>query len=139
MRTVHGGAQRESKGESVTQHIYRITVDRWPTDNGAPFTQQSSEYWERIVDQHHDPKQWEHSWVPDLDPCLYDRDDFGSLEYPEERGAMVLGTNGQPLLNVPSLTRRQFFARHAAVSRLDQLRRWGVSARIERAEIGAWS
>ena len=122
----------------MSKFIYRIVVDRWPTDNGAPFTEQSAEYWEAIVDQHHDPKAWQYSWVPDLDPCLYDRDDFGALEYPEERGAMILGTNGQPLLNVPSLTRRQFFARHAAAWRLDQLHRWGVQARIERAPIGGW-
>lgn len=122
----------------MSKFIYRITVDRWPTDNGAPFTQQSAEYWEKIVDQHYDSNMWQHSWVPDLDTWLYDRDSFGSLVYPEGRGAMILGTNGQPLLNVPSLTRRQFFARSAAATRIEHLTKWGVQVRLERAPIGDW-
>ena len=122
----------------MSKFIYRIVIDRWPTDNGAPFTEQTSEYWEKLVERHLDPAWPHHSWVPDLEPWLYDVDSFGSIQHPEGQGAMILDTNGQPLLNVPALYRRQFFARHAAASRLKQLEIWGVQAQIQRAPIGDW-
>ncbi|MGW2095755.1 hypothetical protein [Promicromonospora sukumoe] len=128
-------------------------VDTWPTPDGKPFTEQTGEFWDDIVDRWADglDESPMPDWLPkDFDDYLYgDHGDYGEIRGPLKPGKCVLikrsgsgdvwGQTCDPILNVPSLNRRTFLSRHAAKTRLDQLLEWGVTAHLETASIGEWT
>lgn len=128
----------------MSTKVFRVVVDSYPTPDGKPFIDQPDEFWEEIVDHHYNPTEPDPTpdWVPAIDEYLWTTDNgpFGnSFEPPVRRGAPVSqDERGYPLLVVPALTRKHFFARHAAKTRVDQLIEWGCVARVETAEIGEW-
>ncbi|MGC0365035.1 hypothetical protein ABH922_003019 [Rhodococcus sp. 27YEA15] len=124
--------------------VFRVVVESYPTEDGKPFTEQSKEFWQLIVDQYDNPTDPDPTpdWVPDISEYLYTEDDgpFGhGYDSPQRQGKGIQGdVPWPPLLVVPSLTRRHFFVRSAAQVRVDQLIEWGCVARVETAEIGEW-
>ena len=62
---------------SARRYVYRLVVDKWPTDDGRPFIDQGQEFWENIADCAERPNHNGHSecerpeWLPadaDLKP-----------------------------------------------------------------------
>lgn len=129
----------------MTNKVFRIVVDSYPTPDGKPFTHQPASFWQPIVDYHYNPTGDDPTpdWLPDISDYLYTEDGgpFGhGYDSPQRQGKGIQGDEAwPPLIVVPSLTRRHFFARHAAQGRVDQLVEWGCVARVESAEIGEWS
>lgn len=125
----------------MSAKVFRVVVDSYPTPDGKPFIDQPDEFWEEIVDNHNDglAETTTPDWVPDISEYLWTSTQHG-IAAPERKGAPVSQDDqGYPLLVVPALPRKHFFARHAAKTRVDQLVEWGCVARVESAEIGAWS
>ncbi|WP_415395175.1 hypothetical protein ACMTN4_07345 [Rhodococcus globerulus] len=121
--------------------VFRVVVDSYPTADGKPFTDQPDEFWQRVVDHHNDGLSEDviPDWVPDISEYMYTFEPQHIIP-PQQRGAPISqDEQGYPLLVVPSLTRRHFFARHAAKARVDQLIEWGCVAHVESADIGPWT
>ncbi|OMB79254.1 hypothetical protein [Mycolicibacterium conceptionense] len=147
---------------SARKYVYRLVVDHWPTDDGRPFAEQPQEFWERITECVDRPNHQGHSececpeWLPsddDLAPYLVKPSGFDYHEYldppkfcktiadPGEPGDYATGYPGTPgylIIAVPAATPRRRFQRAGLVAAAEQLRAWGCTAHVERAEVGAW-
>ncbi|WP_280420020.1 hypothetical protein [Nocardia carnea] len=140
-------------------YIWRLVVDFYPTENGAPFSAQDVGYWEDIAHAYQSGKPLP-AWLPDLapwlpgppvlDPWLSGPVDVTSARSaePEKPGYMIGdGDDGSPygleanyhhIMNVPSAPTRRYFSRAPLDRRLADLLAWGCVAYIERAEVGEW-
>lgn len=117
------------------QYVWRLVVDHWPTPNGQPFTEQSIEFWEQVINDYSNgvgPR-----WLPDdlspyadgaFDPPRY----IHHVGYAEEPDT---GYPGSTLIWVPIAPTRRFFSRGPVTAMAKQLRNWGCRAHIERARV----
>lgn len=139
---------------SARRYVYRLVVDKWPTEDGRPFIDQPLHWWERLADacQGGQPGFVLPSWLPaDMTPYLPCRGGFDYPGYldpppfcrrvgdpgePPERD--YPGSPGYDVIAVPHATTRRRFQRAGLRSAAEQLRAWGCTAHVERAELGAW-
>ena len=121
-----------------SKHVYRLVVDHWPTPDGQPFAEQTYEFWEQVVDDYANGVG--PGWLPDdlspyaegaLNPARHTR-------WVGEEGEPDVGWDGSTLINVPVSPVRRFFSRGPVAAMAKQLREWGCTVHIERAEIGEW-
>lgn len=123
--------------------VYRVTVEKYPTDDGKPFIDQSAEFWRDMVERralnNEDPEV--PSWIPDLTDWTCQFVHMEGTSYPKERGAFIEPDeeDGTPLLVVPAIKRRHFFARAAAAERVRQFLAWGCIAYVETATTGEFT
>ncbi len=147
---------------SERRYVYRLVVDKWPTGDGRPFIDQGQEFWEQIAECAAQPNHNGHSdcecpeWLPDDDalrPYLLKPHDFDTPAHlapppfcrriydPGEPGDYSTGYPGDPgyeIIAVPHATTCRRFQRAGLVAAAQQLRAWGCTAQVERAEVGAW-
>lgn len=101
----------------MTDCIFRVVVDAWPTPDGRPFTNQDDQVWDE-VGQPDAP-----AWLPASDVMerwiRRDEDNYNCYI-------------------APQVDTRRCLARSTAHRRLKQARALGVTAHIETAEIGEW-
>lgn len=147
---------------SARRFVYRLVVDHWPTENGEPFVDQPQEFWEQIAKCASNPNHQGHSececpeWLPvgdELTPYLLKPADFDTPAYLDppsfcrrifdpgdspDYSTGYGGTPGYDIIAVPNATPRRRFQRAGLVAAAEHLRRWGCTAHVERAELGAW-
>ena len=118
--------------------VYRLVVDRWPTPDGRPFTEQTTEFWEQVVEDYSNGVG--PAWLPaDLSPyaeSALDRARY--VHWVGDPGEPDVGWPGSTLIYVPIAPTRRFFTRSTVVAMCKQLRAWGCTAHMEIAEIGPW-
>jgi hypothetical protein len=118
--------------------VYRLVVDHWPTPDGEPFTDQSPEFWEQVVDDYANGVG--PAWLPaDLSP--YGESALDPANYTHwvgDPGEPDVGWSGSTLIHVPIAPTRRFFSRGPVVAMAKQLREWGCRAHVERAPVGDW-
>lgn len=123
---------------SERRYVYRLVVDRWPTEDGRPFTEQTHEFWEQIVNDYSNGVG--PAWLPDdlspygagsMDPAKHTH----WVGYEDEADT---GWSGSTIIHVPVAPTRRFFTGATVIAMCMQLREWGCTAHVERAEVGAW-
>ncbi|MDH6284047.1 hypothetical protein [Prescottella agglutinans] len=108
----------------MSDRVYRVVVDTWPTPDGNPFSEQDPEVWE-WVGHPEAPK-----WLPSEEAMgpwhrsVYKDDDPWEIGYEE--------------YVAPNVDTRRCLARKTADRRLDAAQALGVTAHIESAPIGGW-
>ncbi len=147
---------------SARKFVYRLVVDKWPTEDGRPFTEQGQEFWEAVAECAARPNHQGHSecacpeWLPDDDtlaPYLVKPAGFDYHAYieapahcqtvcdPGDSPDYSTGYPGDPgylIIAVPYATPRRRFQRAGLEAACKQLCEWGCTAHVERAEVGAW-
>ncbi|ASN72016.1 hypothetical protein 7S2_23 [uncultured Caudovirales phage] len=123
----------------MTDSIFRVAVEAWPTPDGKPFTEQDDAFWIEIVDSWNDKREAYPApdWLPaDFANYLFTPVYMDGWHGGLGAGRTVYDYDNHPVVNVPSLSRKHFLSRHAAKKRVDQLVAWGVTAHLETASIG---
>ncbi|WP_109527286.1 MULTISPECIES: SPRY domain-containing protein [Nocardia] len=138
----------------MSGYVWRLVVDKWPTENGEPFASQGFEYWETVVNAFRLGES-----IPDWLPADFGdwvtptaaevENDVFAVAIPDRVGYSIewsdapdyvtgYGGDGEHLMNVPHTNGRRRFSKHPVANRLADLLAWGCEAHIERAPIGEW-
>lgn len=143
--------------------VYRLVVDSWPTADGRPFAEQPQEFWEEIAQCAGRPNHAGNSdcecpeWLPDdadlapylVKPAGFDYHAFIDpprfcriIADPGDSPDYATGYPGDPgylIIAVPAAPTRRFMQRSGPAAMCKQLREWGCTAHVERAECGPWT
>ncbi|PTR42050.1 hypothetical protein C8K38_111219 [Rhodococcus sp. OK611] len=120
----------------MSRYVYRITVDRYPTPGGQPFTDLDDGFWEDQVYAHSNPEAGGFAeWLPNsFGEWLYADEWPGE---PEKIGRTIFGGDA-PLLKIPVCRRRHWLSASTARGVVAGLREWGCEVRLERCRIDEW-
>jgi hypothetical protein len=125
-----------------TGWVYRITVDKYPTEDGKPFDKQAPDLWMNIVHNHLDTGADDNpEWVPaHLEEWMYlwSDDPYSIADEGPRIGKTVYDNDNRPMLKIPVLRRRHWLSRSTALGIVDGLRDWGCDVRLERCPLNAW-
>jgi len=124
----------------MSNYAYRITVDKYPTENGEPFDRQHPQLWMDIVAAHCNNGDTP-EWVPPaLEEWMYlwSDDPYASADEGPRIGKTVYDNDNRPMLKIPVLRRRHWMSRSTAVGIVEGLREWGCEVRLERCPLEGW-
>lgn len=130
--------------QPATGKVYRLVVDKWPTDDGQPFTDQDPEFWERIIECRNLSNHQGHSecvcpeWLPDDLTAYIGFDPPSFTHWLGDNGDPHIGDPGYTLIWLPFAPTRRFFTRTRLEAAAKQLRAWGCTAHVEFAYVGEW-
>lgn len=119
-------------------HLYRVTVHKYPTQDGKPFADQSVEFWQKCLDAHYNPSlseqlpafmDWDfEGWIYQQDNSWYEN----SLTPPSEGAGKHVQTD--PPMIVPFQHRKHWMNGHSARLMADRLREWGCIVTVEKSK-----
>ncbi|GGJ56062.1 hypothetical protein [Glutamicibacter ardleyensis] len=123
----------------MSLHLYRVTINSYPTPDGKPFAEQSVEFWQKCLDAHYDPSAGElpafMDW--DFEEWIYQED---PPQYPYYEGGNSYGGRGgfhvmtDPPMVVPVTRRRHWLSPSAARAESARLREWGCEVTVEKSK-----
>ncbi|MFD6677513.1 hypothetical protein ACFWDA_24530 [Rhodococcus zopfii] len=130
----------------MSNYVYRVTVDKYPTPDGRPFIDQSDEFYMEQVYLHANPNEGEMAdWLPDsFDEWIYGDASIESSGEPAKIGRTLFDGDddyagpGAPILKVPFTRRRHWLSASTARGIVAGLREWGAEVRLERCPLNAW-
>ncbi|MFJ2144383.1 hypothetical protein ACIOJF_03675 [Glutamicibacter sp. NPDC087831] len=120
----------------MSLHLYRVTVHKYPTQDGAPFDEQPEEFWQECIDAYSgdavaEPLPDFMDW--DFGEWIYQEAGYGqAYEYPSNYAGVHIQTD--PPMVVPVARRKHWLSRHAATRKAAQLREWGCEVTVEKSK-----
>lgn len=118
------------------QHLYRLTIVSWPTDDGRPFVDQPESFWQEIGDDFVNPSEnsrWP-EWLPDISEWF---DSPGFTPGRSDKHGHHFPNAGLVVPTAPR--RRHWLSRAGAEHRARDLRYWGCEVLIEKSDPITWS
>lgn len=124
----------------MSRHLYRVTIESYPTEDGKPFNEQPTEFWQECIEAYAgntdaDPLPDFMDW--DFEEWIYQDATYGhGYEYPANYAGAHIQTD--PPMVVPTFTRRHWLSPHAAKQKAATLREWGCVVTVDKSKPIEW-
>lgn len=128
----------------MSRHLYRVTIESYPTADGKPFSEQPKEFWQKMLDAHYASGSDEElpPWLDwDFEEWIYQED---PPQYPHYEGGYSYGGRGgfhvmtDPPMVVPVTRRRHWLSPAAARAEASRLREWGCEVTVDKSKPIEW-
>lgn len=127
----------------MSRHLYRVTIESYPTPDGKPFVDQPVKFWQDCLDAHYNtdaepPLPAFMDW--DFEEWIFQEDYSG---YGGEGATYYSGPGGQhistdPAMCVPVSRRRHWQSASSARREAKKLREWGCIVKIDKSKPIEW-
>lgn len=125
----------------MSRHLYRVTIESYPTPDGKPFVDQPVEFWQDCIDAHYNTDA-----EPQL-PTFMDWDfegwiyqESGTYGHGYESPSTGAGKHVQtdPPMIVPFQHRKHWMNVHSAQLLAERFREWGCIVTVDKSKPIEW-